>query len=93
VDKSNAMLTVAALILGFSIYDYFDDTDEMHQHEDFFTEVRSFMQHGDRNTAQMGYQMCVNQNELSLSLDHPTRDCCEVYFGGDEAKCNEAKYQ
>ena len=96
--KQNTILLIAFAILALSVYNAFDDDSEMDQHYEFFTDMRNFkeetkrfMNRGDRNTAEMGYETCVMQNRHSKLLGAPLRDCCGVYFDGNKEKCLEAE--
>jgi len=67
--------SLIAIILVLSVWDAISDSTEQHYHDDFFNEVRTFMNIGGRNTAAMGErrdkllsELCFQQNEIAGEL-------------------------
>lgn len=87
-DRFDFTFLIAILILALTTYNAIDDAWEDDRDEDFYATVFKFMSRGDRNTASMGYTLCVHQNINSLKLNTPLKDCCKIYFP-DKVDCKE----
>lgn len=87
-DKSNYILVAATAILILSSYNAIDDLIEDSRDEAFYASMTEFMNRGDRNTASMGYEMCVVQNAQNRILGMVGRDCCRIYFPS-KVRCDE----
>lgn len=57
------------IILASTIYNNLKDDYEMHSHEQFFKEVRAFMNRGDRNTAADGALRDQRLTQLEKRLE------------------------
>ena len=77
----------AMLILALSTYNAIDDSLEDDRDENFYGEVFKFMSRGDRNTAAMGYALCMRQNKQEERHDIPATDCCKIYYP-NKTDCN-----
>ena len=86
-SQQSLMFFFIAMILVFSAWNAVKDTEEMHDHHEFFNDVREFMKPGDRNTARMGYESCLYANALAAKIgDVPMRRCKEIYLKKDVKK-------
>jgi len=74
---SAATVLTAAIIAA----DYQSSNDSMEEHRAFFSEMRSFMGKGGRNTAEEGYLLCLRIQHLEgehHAKSHP-RTCADIY--------------
>ena len=86
MKKLDFTFIAAMLILALTTYNAIDDSLEDDRDEDFYSEMAYFMSRGDRNTATMGFSLCVKQNIHSKKLNTPVVDCCTIYFP-DKEEC------
>lgn len=77
--KDATIITIIALTLIFAAFNAYQDKEEMHEHQGFFDEVRQFINRGDRNTAEQGYNLCLRLNKLEKSHNIVPSDCDFIY--------------
>ena len=86
--KQMMILGSVIIILVLSAYNLVSDDIEMHQHNDFFKEMREFKARGGRNTSDMGEILCdrINMLEFHLKDDVELTDCEAIYDGNADNK-------
>ena len=75
------MTVLIVMILTLVAWNAFQDDSEMHEHHEFFDDVRAFMSRGGRNNEQQGYNLCKRTNALERQAGKPEQDCETIYPG------------
>ena len=55
-------------------------------HQQFYEEVRAFMEVGARNPAEFGYELCAKINEINKEIGNAEKimDCEGIYYNGEK---------
>lgn len=77
--KNNIVLIVTFIILVLAVYNGVKDENEMHDHQEFFTEMREFMNKGERFSLSDGKRICEKLNKVEEKANVERTDCNHIY--------------